>query len=106
SDGSNYRTGQWVREIQALSGGIDVAIDSVGGATLNGIIDVMKPGGRIVTYGATTGPTPQFEVRRVFWKQISLLGSTMGTPDEFGDMLDLYTTSGMRPVVDRVLPLA
>ncbi|MFL5330413.1 MAG: zinc-binding dehydrogenase [Gemmataceae bacterium] len=104
--GVNYHTADWVKKLQATSGGIDAAIDSAGGETLNGIIEVLKPGGRVATYGATTGPTPNFEIRRVFWKQISILGTTMGRPEEFAALLDLYTTSGLRPVVDQIFPLA
>jgi NADPH:quinone reductase-like Zn-dependent oxidoreductase len=59
-----------------------------------------------VTYGATTGPVPQLEVRRVFWKQLSFLGSTMGTPKEFAAMLELFGTGTARPVVDVTFPLA
>ena len=81
-------------------------IDSVGGETLAKAIEIAKPGGRIVTYGATTGPVPQLEVRRIFWKQLALIGSTMGTPREFAAMLELYSTSNSRPVVDRAFSLS
>ncbi len=105
--GANYRTADWVKEIAQLTGGgPDAVIDSVGGETFGKAVEVVKPGGRVVTYGATTGPVPQMEVRRVFWKQVNLLGSTMGTPQEFAAMLELYATGTARPVVDRVFPLA
>jgi zinc-binding alcohol dehydrogenase/oxidoreductase len=105
--GVNYKTSDWSKAAAALTqGGPDVVIDSVGGDTLAKAIEITKPGGRIVTYGATTGPVPQLEVRRIFWKQISLLGSTMGTPREFAAMLDLYSSSSIRPVVDRAFALA
>ncbi len=105
--GANYRTGDWAKEIVALTdGGPDAVIDSVGGETLGKTVEVVRPGGRIVTYGATTGPVKQLETRRVFWKQLSLLGTTMGTPREFAAMLAHYATGSVRPVVDRVFPLA
>jgi NADPH:quinone reductase-like Zn-dependent oxidoreductase len=105
--GVNYKLSDWSKTVSALtSGGPDVVIDSVGGETLAKAIDIVKPGGRIVTYGATTGPVPQLEVRRIFWKQLALMGSTMGTPREFAAMLELYSTSNSRPVVDRAFPLA
>ncbi len=104
--GANYKSDTWVKEMAALSGGIDVVIDSAGGATVNSAIELCKAGGRIVTYGATTGLTPQLDIRRLFWKQLNLLGSTMGSPAEFAAMLELYRASGMKPVIDRIYPLA
>jgi NADPH:quinone reductase-like Zn-dependent oxidoreductase len=65
----------------------------------------VKPGGRIVTFGATTGSPATIEVRRIFWKQVAILGSTMGTPAEFAEMLALFD-GPLVPVVDRVFPLA
>ena len=56
-------------------------------------------------YSPTTGPTPNFEVRRLFWKQLNLMGSTMGNPAEFAAMLGLFEKAGIKPVVDRVFPL-
>jgi zinc-binding alcohol dehydrogenase/oxidoreductase len=105
--GANYKTGDWGAEVVKMLGGAgpDVVIDSVGGETFGKCIDIARPGGRIVTYGATTGPVPQVEVRRIFWKQLSILGSTMGTPAEFAAMLALYSSAGPRPVVDKVFPL-
>jgi NADPH:quinone reductase-like Zn-dependent oxidoreductase len=105
--GANYKTADWAKEVVKLTGGgPDVVIDSAGGETFGKAIEIVKPGGRIVTYGATTGPVPQVEVRRIFWKQLNVLGSTMGTPREFVAMLELYTAGTARPVVDRVFPLA
>jgi NADPH:quinone reductase-like Zn-dependent oxidoreductase len=106
--GVNYRTGDWGKEIVKLCGGEgpDVVIDSVGGETFGKAIEIARPGGRIVTYGATTGAVKEVEVRRIFWKQLSLLGTTMGTPTEFAAMLDLFGKGSMRPMVDAMFPLA
>jgi NADPH:quinone reductase-like Zn-dependent oxidoreductase len=102
----NYQSDDWVKQVIALTnGGPHVIIDSAGGMTLNQCVDAARPGGRIATFGATTGLTPQLDVRRVFWKQISILGTTMGTPAEFAAMLDLYRSSNVRPIVDSVFPL-
>jgi NADPH:quinone reductase-like Zn-dependent oxidoreductase len=105
--GFNYKTGDWVAGVREATGGQgpDVVIDSVGGNTFAQCIEALKPGGRLATFGATTGPT-QLEIRRLFWKQLSLLGTTMGTPAEFAAMLDLFGDGGLKPVVDRVFPLA
>jgi NADPH:quinone reductase-like Zn-dependent oxidoreductase len=106
--GANYRTQDWPKEILALTGGRgpDVVIDSVGGETFIRAVDLLRPGGRIATYGATSGPVRELVLRAVFWRQISVLGTTMGSPAEFGAMLDLYARDGLHPVVDRVFPLA
>jgi len=104
--GVNYREPGWAKELVSLTGGgADLSVDSAGGATFAALLEVVKPGGRIVTYGATTGSPSTIEVRRLFWKQVALLGSTMGTPDDFAGMLALYDGGGLRPVVDRVFPL-
>lgn len=104
--GVNYKSPEWGKEIVALTGGgPDVVIDSVGGETFSRAIEVLKMGGRLVTYGATTGAASKFEIRRVFWKQLSVLGSTMGTRDEFAAMLNLYERKKIKPVVDQVFKL-
>jgi NADPH:quinone reductase-like Zn-dependent oxidoreductase len=105
---ANYRTQDWAKEIRALSDGQgpDVVIDSAGGETFEHALEIAKPGGRIVTYGATTGAVKQLEVRRIFWKQLNVLGSTMGTAREFAEMLKLYGAGGLRPVIDKIFPLA
>lgn len=105
--GANYKASDWSRLIiDATEGGPDVVIDSVGGDTFSKAVEIAKPGGRIVTYGATTGAAPNVEVRRIFWKQLSILGSTMGTPEEFAALVDLYEAQRLRPIVDRSFPLA
>ena len=106
--GANYRTQDWAREIVALckGAGPDVVIDSVGGETFAKAVELLRPGGRIASYGATTGVVKEVVLRNVFWKQASVLGTTMGSPREFAAMLKLYGEGGLRPVVDRVFPLA
>lgn len=104
--GVNYRLADWGKQISALTGGgPDVVIDSTGGETFNKAIEILKPGGRLVTYGATTGAASKLEVRRIFWKQLNVLGSTMGTDEEFVEMVEFFRTSGIRPVVDKVFAL-
>ena len=83
----------------------DVVVDSAGRDVFPDLLDIIKPGGRLVTFGATTGSPSAIEIRRIFWKQISILGSTMGTPAEFAEMLAMVD-GGPAPVVDRVFPLS
>lgn len=106
--GFNYKTSDWVAAVrEATDGrGPDLIVDGTGGETFERALDAARPGGRIVTYGATTGNAPRLTVRRIFWKQLDVLGSTMGTPDDFREMLALFGEDGLRPVVDQVFPLA
>jgi len=65
----------------------------------------LRPGGRLVSFGATTGRTTEVDIRHVFWNQLSILGTTMGSPQEFASMLILYEAGRLKPVVDSVFPL-
>jgi NADPH:quinone reductase-like Zn-dependent oxidoreductase len=104
--GVNHRKDDWARTLLAEIGTRpDVIIDSAGGETFNKALDVVKPGGRVVSYGSTLGPTERVEIRRIFWKQLNVLGSTMGPPSDFAAMLRLYEQTGLRPIVDKVFPL-
>ena len=106
--GANYHSQDWGKEIVALANGQgpDVVIDSVGGKTFEKAFEIVRSGGRIVTYGATTGPANHVEIRRIFWKQLDILGSTMGNAKEFEAVFELYRRGGLRPIVDQVLPLS
>jgi NADPH:quinone reductase-like Zn-dependent oxidoreductase len=98
----------WVKAMGKLAGGEgpDVVIDSIGGDTFVQALALARPGGRIVTYGSTTGAANGVEVRRIFWKQLSILGSTMGTARDFAEMLALVQRARILPAIDRIFPLA
>jgi zinc-binding alcohol dehydrogenase/oxidoreductase len=83
-----------------------VIIDSVGAATYNHALDLLLPGGRMVTFGTTSGSSITSEIRPFYHKQISLLGTTMGSPKEFAEMLAAVNNGRIRPVVDSIFPLA
>ncbi len=103
--GVNHGDPAWPKTLIDLIGKRpDVVIDGAGGETFNQALDLVKPGGRVVSYGATLGPAQHLEVRRIFWKQLNVLGATMGSRRDFAAMLRLYA-AGMRPIVDMVLPL-
>lgn len=85
--------------------GVDVILDSVGEAFFQKNIRALARGGRLVVYGATTGPTAQLDLRLVFWKQIEVVGSTMSTPAEFRAAMALVVQGAVRPVVDSVMRL-
>ena len=86
--------------------GADVVIDNVGEATFAASIRACRKGGRIVTCGATSGAKIPVDVRRVFWQQLSIIGSTMGDAAEFRAMLDVIGSGAIVPVIDKVFPLA
>ncbi len=85
---------------------VDVVIETVGRATWAHSLRSLRPGGRIVVSGATSGPDPGADLNRVFFLQLSVVGSTMGTRDELVDMLALLERTGARPVIEDVRPLA
>jgi NADPH:quinone reductase-like Zn-dependent oxidoreductase len=102
----NYRSAEWEKIVlDRTGGGADVIIDSVGRDTWGKALRALRPGGRLVTFGATTGRATEVDIRQVFWNQISILGTTMGSPREFAAMLELYETGRLKPVVDSVFPL-
>jgi NADPH:quinone reductase-like Zn-dependent oxidoreductase len=105
--GFNYKTDDWVRLARTASGGRgpDLIFDGTGGRTFEQALDAVRSGGCIVSYGATTGLTPELTVRRIFWKHLDIRGTTMGSPDDFRGMLTLFGEGGIRPVVDQVFPL-
>ena len=86
--------------------GVDLVVDSVGAATWMTSLKCAKKGGRIVTCGATSGPNPAEEIRLIFWKQLSILGSTMGSRDDFARMRAFVSSGNLRPVIDATYPLA
>ncbi len=86
--------------------GADVVIDHVGEATWRTSLDVAAREGRIAVCGATSGPNPPAALHRVWWKQLTILGSTMGTKADFEGAYELIASGRARPVVDEVIPLA
>ena len=97
-----YSDPNWVEEAKSLTGGFDLVIDSAMGNTLGNLLDVVKPGGKLVFFGATLGNPSDMNVRKIFWNQITLKGTTMGSDRDFEDMLDFVTHHHIKPIVDRV----
>ena len=100
--GVNYKDAGWVGSLRQMAGGFDAIIDGAAGSSVNDLLDLAVPGGRIVFYGATLGNAPDVLVRRIFWKQLNILGSTMGSPADFAAMAAFVSSRGLRPVVDSV----
>jgi zinc-binding alcohol dehydrogenase/oxidoreductase len=104
--GVNYKAQDWAEELLHLSGGFDVIIDSALGDGFAKFPDICKSGARIVFFGGTAGDMPAINGRKIFWKQLQILGTTMGTKSDFEGMLNLMTEYNIVPVVDEVFPLS
>ena len=85
--------------------GVDLIVDSVGEPMWEGCLRSLGVGGRLVTYGGTGGPAVASDVRAIFWKQLSILGTTMGPPEEFRRVMNLVFEGRLRPVIHEVMPL-
>jgi NADPH:quinone reductase-like Zn-dependent oxidoreductase len=84
--------------------GVDVVLDSVGKNTFNNSLRLLKPGGRLVTPGSTTGPLTEIDIRQIFWKQLIIKGTTMSNQGEFRDVMNLIFDSKLDPIIDKVYP--
>jgi NADPH:quinone reductase-like Zn-dependent oxidoreductase len=103
----NHRTEDVVKEFRRQTGmrGAEVVVDSVGDATWRQSLRLLLPAGRLVTCGATSGAKVEIDLRRLFWYQWSILGSTMGGAEDYREVVRLLAQEQLRPVVDSVVPL-
>jgi len=104
----NYRDDpEWSRTLYRLTDkrGVDVVVDNIGQATWADSLRVVARGGRIVSVGNTSGPIAPTDIRFIFGKQISVIGSTMGSHQDYRDVMALVFNGTFRPVIDRVMPL-
>jgi NADPH:quinone reductase-like Zn-dependent oxidoreductase len=101
--GANYHHANWTSELPG--GNFDCIIDSAGGAQLNTLVQIAAAAARIVFYGATLGSVPELVLQRIFWKQLSLKGCTMGNDQEFAEMLDFTSQKNIIPLTDSIYPL-
>jgi zinc-binding alcohol dehydrogenase/oxidoreductase len=103
--GVNYNSEEWSKELKSMTGGVDLSVDHVGGEAFDALVSLARPGGRIVIFGATAGPAPKVMTIRIALKNLDVLGTAMGTSEEFGAMLDLYAEHGLKPVINETFPL-
>ncbi len=103
----NHATQNVVTEVRALTGtrGVDVVLENVGEATWEQSLRVLGRGGRLVTCGATTGPRASIDVRRLFWHQWTIMGSTMGSRADYQQVVRLLGQGKLRPLIDSTFPL-
>jgi zinc-binding alcohol dehydrogenase/oxidoreductase len=104
--GFNYKKPNWQKELVKIHGEMDIVIDSAAGDGFAQLIDTLAFGGKIVFYGGTNGTIHNLMPGKVFWKQISILGSTMGSDTEFEAMLAFVNQHKIKPIVDTVYTLA
>ncbi len=98
--GFDYRAPAWTEAARAAApAGFDVIVDSAGGAGFESLVDLAAPGGRLVFFGATRGQPPTLPSRKIFWRQLDVLGTTMGSPEDWSAMLAAVTARRLRPVV-------
>ncbi len=102
----NYKKHSTYTDLWKTKGGFDLVIDSAGGDQINSFIKILKPRGKIVFYGATNGLPAKLDLYRMFWNQLSLLGTTMGSDHEFSEMLTFVSKHQLRPLIDSIRPFS
>jgi zinc-binding alcohol dehydrogenase/oxidoreductase len=100
--GANYKSAAWAKDLKEKAGMFDVIIDGAGGPGFSELLDLAAPGGRIAIYGGTAGSIDALSPQKIFWKQLSILGTTMGSPSDFHNMLRLVNDHEIVPIIDEV----
>ena len=103
--GFNYRDEDWSKAMRDRAGTPQLILDGAGGKGYGDLLGLAAPAGRVVNYGATAGAPPKLDLFKVFWKQLRLIGSTMGSPSDFSAMLEFVTRHQVEPIIDQVYPL-
>jgi len=100
--GANYKGHSWKKELIDQANGFDIIIDSAAGPDFAGLTELAKPGGRIVLFGRTAGNISNLDPKTIFWKQLSIQGTTMGNAQEFKDMMNFISSKNISPVIDSI----
>ncbi|CAA9447937.1 MAG: Alcohol dehydrogenase [uncultured Rubrobacteraceae bacterium] len=103
--GVNYNSEDWSKELKDMTGGVDLSIDSIGGEVFNALVQLAKPGSRIVIFGSTQGPVPKMMTISIALKNLDVFGTAMGNAQEFGDMLSFYEKHDLHPVINETFSL-
>jgi NADPH:quinone reductase-like Zn-dependent oxidoreductase len=106
--GLNYTKSDFTKAIRERTDkrGVDVVVDCIGGESWAKSLATLVKGGRLVTCGATAGANPPTDIRRIFWNHLSIFGSTLGSREEFRQVLNCVDTAQIRPILDSTFPLA
>ncbi|KAA0993813.1 quinone oxidoreductase family protein [Dyadobacter aurulentus] len=102
--GYNYKEEDWFHTAKNETGGFDVIVDSASGKGFGSLIEAARPGGRIVFFGGTDGVIGNIVPNKIFWRNLSILGTTMGTLQDFKDMLEYTEKHHIKPILDKVYP--
>ena len=102
---ANYHRADWTKDLSKAHGLFDIILDSAGGDSFNHLLKLVRPGGRIIVYGGTQGKIQNLSPQVLYWRQITLRGTTMGSQKDFGDMLKFVSEHQIRPVVDAVFEM-
>lgn len=101
-----YKDADWDEQLSKLVGGFDVIIDTAAGEGFDRLLNLARPGANIVFFGATAGAIPQISPQKIYLKQLNVLGTSMGSENDFKGMLDLINQNQIIPIIDEVLPLS
>ena len=104
--GANYREDGWAKDFRARHGQVHLIVDGAGGKDYAKLLDLALPAGRIVNYGSTAGAPERLDLFRLFWKQLRIIGTTMGTPAEMEALLEFIASHELHPVIDSTCALA
>jgi zinc-binding alcohol dehydrogenase/oxidoreductase len=102
----DYRLPNWEETLRGDHGGMDLIIDGSGGDKFMSLLETLEAGGRLVNYGVTAGSPKGIDLFKIFWRQLRIIGSTMGSPRDFAEMIALVERHAIVPAVDRVFSLA
>jgi len=100
SGGANYKGQEWEKALKSQAGGFDVIIDSAGGDGFSKLLKLCNPAARIVSYGGSLGKVNGLSPQHLFWRQISIHGTSMGSPEDFSEMLAFVEKHKIKPVID------
>ncbi len=103
--GFNYKKEEWMKTAKREADAFDVIIDSSGGNQVDKYFKVIKPGGKMVIYGASGGRAEGFDLPRLFWQQVSIIGTSMGNDVEFAEMVAFIDKHQIKPIIDKEFPM-
>lgn len=106
SAGFNYKEADWAKDCLRNAGPFDLIIDGAGGPGYTDLVSLLKPGGTLVSYGSTAGRPENLDLFKIFWRQLKLVGSTLGSPHDFAQLLSFMEQHQLKPIIDRSQPLS